>query len=553
MEIQENTNTAKAIICPDPIFVIGSARSGTTALAWSLGKHTQLFNLNETTIIDNLFGKGRAITAYEVSVNRPAPTMLKTFGVTLNEYLKSLGIGINTLFTSRSEGRRWIDKTLQHTLIVDLLAEMFPGAYFIHMLRDGRRVINSMINFHNAPSREKQRQQFGPLRQWDFRNACLTWSRHVEAALDFASRQPTRCLTVNNEDLIAHPAEGFRKILEFIRAPYEDASAEYFATHQINSSFWPGGRIDSSLASRFSDPWESWNAEQQQIFNDQAGQTMARCGFVPPKGDVSIALSGGKTEAKSPTTKPAPDSADLDNRAFILLSVARSGSNLLRDYLNQHESVRCLGEVFKKSFVDEPEWQSFAKMGLNINRLHADDLVSFWKLILERGRADDVVIGAKVFYYHREGNEIWRHLASSRTPVIHLVREELIDSYLSLKLAVASGVWTQPKNNMMEAGYERNISIDLADFEKYCARIQRYVEQARILFQNNPCLNISYSSLINDHNNVMAEIYSFLDVPNQPTSPRLIKQRSHEREELIINWNETADFVSKNPDLCTVR
>src|SRR5437867_5526215 len=103
METPEKTYTDHAIICPNPIFMIGSARSGTTALAWSLGKHTQLFNLNETTIIDNLFGKGRAITAYEVSVNRPAPTMLKTFGVTLNEYLKSLGIGINTLFTSRGE------------------------------------------------------------------------------------------------------------------------------------------------------------------------------------------------------------------------------------------------------------------------------------------------------------------------------------------------------------------------------------------------------------------------------------------------------------------
>jgi LPS sulfotransferase NodH len=539
-------------ICPNPIFVIGSARSGTTILAWSLGKHTQLFNLNETTIIDNLFGERKAVRAYEECVNRPAPTMFKTFDVTLSEYLQSLGFGMNTLFTSRSKGKRWIDKTPRHTLIVDLLAEMFPAAYFIHMLRDGRRVVNSMINFHNAPSREKQRQRFGPLRQWDFRNACLTWSRYVEVALDFASRLPTRCLAVSNEDLVAHPAEGFRKILEFIGAAHEGAPAEYFATHQINSSFWPGGRIDSPLPSRFSDPWESWSAEQQQIFSEQAGPTMARCGFVLPQRDAPVVAPSVKPAAESLPAKATSDSVTLDTRAFILLSVARSGSNLLRDCLNQHASIRCFGEVFKKSFVNEVDWQFFAKMDSNIDRLHADDLVSFWKLILERGQADDVVIGAKLFYYHREGNEIWRYLASSRTPVIHLVREELIDSYLSLKLAEASGVWQQPKSNTMETDYERNISIDLADFERYCKRMQRYVEQATLLFKDNPFLNISYSSLISDRENVMAAIYEFLDVPNEPTSPRLVKQRSHNRGELITNWEETAKFIESNPELCTV-
>ena len=545
-------NTPEITICPNPIFVIGSARSGTTALAWSLGKHTQFFNLNETTIIDNLFGKGRAITAYEASIKRPAPTMLKTFDVTLNEYLKSLGIGINTLFTSRSTGKRWIDKTLQHTLIVDLLADMFPGAYFIHLLRDGRRVVNSMINFHNAPSREKQREQFGPLRQWDFRNACLTWSRHVEAALEFASRQPTRCLTVNNEDLVAQPAEGFRKILDFIGADHEDAPAEYFATHQINSSFWPGGRIDSPLPSRFSDPWESWTAEQQQIFSEQAGPTMARCGFVLPQTNPPVVAPSIKPAAELLPARSTSDSVHPGTDAFILLSVARSGSNLLRDYLNQHPGIRCLGEIFKKAFVNDPDWQSFVEMGPDIDRLHAEDLVSFWKLVLERSRADDVAVGAKLFYYHREDNEIWRYLASSRVPVLHLLREKLIDSYLSLKLAEASGVWAQPKSRTMPINYERNISIDLADFEKYCRRTQRYVAQARLQFKDNPCLDISYTALISDRENVMAAVYEFLGVPNEPTSPRLLKQRSHNCEELITNWEETAKFIEGNPELCTV-
>jgi LPS sulfotransferase NodH len=545
-------DSLQPLICPDPIFVIGCPRSGTAILADSLAKHSQLFNLMETTILSDLFGDGKALAAYRSSMERPAPTMLQAFRVKQDEFLTCLGTGINMLFTSKSEGKRWIDKTPQYTLIADLLLDMFPGAYFIHILRDGRRVVNSMMNLHNAPDREKQRHKFGPLRERDFRNACRTWSRYVGTALDFVSRHPTRCLTARNEALVTHPTQGFRTILEFICAPYEDAPAEHFATHQINSSFWPAGRIDSPLPSRFSDPWATWNAEQRQIFEEETGQTMAGCGFVLPQRDAVVAASSGKAEAKSLPAKTALDSVSLNNRTFILLSVARSGSNLLRDYLNQHNSVRCFGEVFKKSFVNEKDWQFFASMDSNIDRLHADDLVSFWKLALEHYELDHPVIGAKIFYYHREGNEIWRYFASSRTPIIHLVREELIDSYLSLKLAEASGVWKQPRKKMIETDYERNIYVDLIDFKKYCTRMQRYIKQARALFQNNPCLNLSYSSLINDRDNIMRAVYSFLGLPDQPTSSRLVKQRSHNREELIINWTETADFITNNPHLCSL-
>jgi hypothetical protein len=263
-------------VCRDPIFVIGSGRSGTSILAWSLARHSQLFNLNETTIINDLFGNEKAVQAYRKSAERPGPTMVQSLGVTLDDFLASLGLGINALFTSKSEGKRWIDKTPQHTLMGDLLVKMFPGARFVHILRDGRRVVNSMINFHNAPIRESQREKFGPIPPWDFKNACQTWSRYVEAALAFCARHPTRCLTVINEELIANPGTGFRGILDFIDVPYEDGPAEYFGSHQLNSSFWESGPLDAPLDSRFSDPWNTWSSQQHDIFQQEAGVTQAK-------------------------------------------------------------------------------------------------------------------------------------------------------------------------------------------------------------------------------------------------------------------------------------
>jgi len=258
------------------------------------------------------------------------------------------------------------------------------------------------------------------------------------------------------------------------------------------------------------------------------------------------------------TSERVQDPSPLDNRNFILLSIARSGSNLLRDYLNQHESIRCLGEIFKKWFIKGKPWQRLSGGSAELKHLHQTDLVSFWKVILEKYKLDKPVIGAKIFYFHREDDEIWRYFASSRTPIIHLVREELIDSYLSHKLAMASGIWKQQENRKQQedkktgAEYDRSISIDLADFQNYCTRIQRHIDPFKVLFRDNPYLEIHYSSLVKDREKTMSAIYSFLDLPNQETSPRLTKQLSRRREEVIINWDETASFIKNNDNLCVI-
>ena len=178
--------------------------------------------------------------------------------------------------------------------------------------------------------------------------------------------------------------------------------------------------------------------------------------------------------------------------------------------------------------------------------------MSFWKVILEKYKLDKPVIGAKIFYFHREDDEIWRYFASSRTPVIHLVRGELIDSYLSLKLAEVSGIWKQPRNKKTDAEHDRNISVDLADFENYCRRMERYIDRTRLLFGDNPSLQVEYSSLVSDRQNSMSAVYSFLGLPDHETAPRLSKQLSRNREELITNWDETASFISSNQELCVI-
>ena len=177
------------------MFIIGSPRSGTSVLAWSLAQRSELWTEAESDIFFYLLKDGHLERAFETSVARPDGTWLANHGVEIEQYLAHLGLGLNALLTDTSDGRRWIDQTPANTLVVDRLAQMFPGARFLHVLRDGRRVVHSMINFHRAlsdPETVERMKSAGRLPPWatDFRDACRIWARFSNTAAQFCRRHP---------------------------------------------------------------------------------------------------------------------------------------------------------------------------------------------------------------------------------------------------------------------------------------------------------------------------------------------------------------------------
>jgi GT2 family glycosyltransferase len=272
-----------AAICPEPIFILGSPRSGTSILAWSLAEHSELWTEAESDIFFYLLKDDHLERAYETSVARTDGSWLRNHGVDLEQFLAHLGLGLNVLLTSTSNGRRWVDQTPANTLVVDRLAQMFPGARFLHILRDGRRVVHSMINFHRAmgdPEAVERMRDAGRLPPWtsDFADACRTWARFVRIAADFGHRNPDRTHTVTNEQLITDPEDAMRGVLEFLGVPQEPGPARFLRTNRINSSFAASGRSEETPPA-LSEPWREWLPEQREIFLENAGETMIECGL----------------------------------------------------------------------------------------------------------------------------------------------------------------------------------------------------------------------------------------------------------------------------------
>ncbi len=109
---------------------------------------------------------------------------------------------------------RYADKTPSHLVELELLAERFPNAQFLHIVRDGRDVAASMITMDFGASR--------------FAEAARTWRRKIVRAHRVGTALgPRRYLEIHYEDLVADPERTLRAACAFLGLAYTPDMLSY--------------------------------------------------------------------------------------------------------------------------------------------------------------------------------------------------------------------------------------------------------------------------------------------------------------------------------------
>ena len=122
-----------------PIFILGSPRSGTTLLFELLGRSPHVASLEaESHLLWEMF---HDLPAARFSSHEVGPE-----DITRRER-KVLYFAIDRV----AAGRRYLDKAPRNCLRVPYLDAMFPGAWFVHLKRDGRAAVSSLITGWRAP------------------------------------------------------------------------------------------------------------------------------------------------------------------------------------------------------------------------------------------------------------------------------------------------------------------------------------------------------------------------------------------------------------------
>jgi hypothetical protein len=226
-----------------PIFVVGSPRSGTSILTWCLGQHPNIFPVPESNWMGQ-FAINAAI-GYEVGSARGDRSLLSGMDIGREEFFANFGRSINDLILNHrldlerkrkitrpptEPKTRWVDGTPEYSLHIYALRNLFPEAVFIHLLRDVRDVVRSMLNFHRVAGTHLVQNEEQAYKYWlRMVKAC------VQAERAYGSEVVRR---LSYAALIDNPEGAIRSLLEFVREPYCARCLEPLG-RRINSSNVP--------------------------------------------------------------------------------------------------------------------------------------------------------------------------------------------------------------------------------------------------------------------------------------------------------------------------
>lgn len=174
------------------------------------GSKTGLFSGMEKKDLDQIFAELK--TNFEIDKHL-------AIQVFMNRYVKAqLGL---------SGKRIWIDTTPVNIFRAKEIAQLFPDAKFIHMIRDGRDVISSVIRERWGPSTYEE----GLL--W-YRKKML---RNIQNVLELDGK----AITIRLENLVINSREiQLQKLLKFLKIKPEKKLIEFFNTVVLASSISQG-------------------------------------------------------------------------------------------------------------------------------------------------------------------------------------------------------------------------------------------------------------------------------------------------------------------------
>jgi hypothetical protein len=274
------------IAIAEPIFIIGSYRSGTSILTWSLGQHSNIFPLEETNWIyrmgvylDCLYYLGTVNGEHSnlssMEINRT--NFYKSFGKFIHSFLLENRINYlraslkaalkeknspdpvnfkklnkpddfipfaeeNNLFLAirnkHDTKNRWVDGTPENSHFVYCLNMMFPKAKFIFLIRNPIKVANSLMNFATAGGKAGNYKEETAYNQW--------YSLTESCYYALKAYGLNKVLLIQQEDLISQKEVAVKKCLSFLREEF-DANCLKPLQLVINSSHYDKARVDFSI------------------------------------------------------------------------------------------------------------------------------------------------------------------------------------------------------------------------------------------------------------------------------------------------------------------
>ena len=194
---------------------------------------------------------------------------------------------------------------------------------------------------------------------------------------------------------------------------------------------------------------------------------------------------------------------------FIILAAPRTGSTLLGLSLNQHPHLTCIHEpMHTRKDIREQAVKNLIKSCENPQ----DWMNEFYQL--------EGNVGFKQIYFNDksqiDSQIVFDYLKQHQIKIIHLIRENILDSYVSLRMAIKTGVWRMDQDEWNDI--PRQVYIQPQECKKYFQEVEEMQEKIRSL--PNEKMEITYHELTTEYEKTLNQCFDFLEVEqmkiNQP-------------------------------------
>ncbi|MBN1825191.1 MAG: sulfotransferase [Candidatus Eisenbacteria bacterium] len=235
-----------------PIFVVGHPRSGTTWLTRLLGEHPRLASGGETHLFN----------LYLEKLLRERERWLDDWvdEETLRGLIRDLAAGVFRAALEKRGKVRVVEKTPTHRYWIAEIDALFPGALFVHSVRDGRDVTLSLLR-----RRSSSRETWIPRTT---AGCARAWRESVELLRREGERLgPERMIEVRYETLVREPRAELGRLLRFLGEEVPDSEIErILAVHPPRTKSLEKWR-------RAMSPWA------RRRFRSAAGATLESLGY----------------------------------------------------------------------------------------------------------------------------------------------------------------------------------------------------------------------------------------------------------------------------------
>jgi hypothetical protein len=240
------------------IFNVGSRRSGTFWLQRIVSAHPDVSAVGSET---HLFSHGIAPLAERFHHAALGSAQVGSTFIERDALLDALRDFCDAVFAPMIEpGKtRLAERTPLHALHTGLIGDIYPDGRIVHIVRDGRDVVRSLLA-----------QQWGPENVAD---GAREWRAAIESAR--AGARGDRYLEVRYEDLHADPVARIPELYRWLELPVDDAIVEHaLAEAKVERNLDPKGTPAGA------GKWRTVLTPQDlAAFEDVAGEVLYGLGY----------------------------------------------------------------------------------------------------------------------------------------------------------------------------------------------------------------------------------------------------------------------------------